>query len=178
MRSLLLFTLFFTLSLQADMKAKLYDLYNAKAYRKACEIGIQSLNKYQNDEDYISLYAFSCLNSDNIDQLAVPITLLYRTKESRTNAAYLSTILMQKKLLLNALVDNVKLSTFNMPSTDYLLSKVFDLFTKNQTIDTPLHDDTDKKRYYKVNITKIDNKNVIIIEEYYDKILTTRHLYY
>ncbi len=176
---IVLLTLLVTLSLFADLKHQLFNLYQNKEYSKVCTIGINGINKYREDEDYISIYAFGCLYSDNIDQLAVPITLLKSSEESRTNAAYLSTILMQKKLLLNALVDNISLSSFILPSTDYILSKVFSLYSKEKVdIGKKIFDTQDTRKYYILKIRKTNNKNIIVIEEYYDKILTSRHLYY
>ena len=176
---IVLLSLLLTLSLFADLKQKLFGLYQNKEYSKICTIGINGINTYREDEDYISIYAFACLYSDNIDQLAVPITLLKKTEESRTNAAYLSTILMQKKLLLNALVDDVYLQSFKLPSTDYILSKVFDLYSKEKVdLGKKIFDTVDKRKYYILKIRKTNNKNIIVIEEYYDKILTSRHLYY
>jgi len=161
----------------ADLKTQLYDMYKKRDYNQVCELGVNGINQYQNDEDYISVYAFSCLYSDNIDQIAVPITLLYRSKESRNNAAYLSTILMQKKLLLSSLVDKAKLSTYKLPSTDFLLSKVFDLYAESNFSKT-FNDPINSRISYTLDITKTDTKNIIIIEEYYDRILTNRHLYH
>ena len=89
---------------------------------------------------------------------------------------------MQKKLLYYALIDNYELSKFRFPTTDYVLSKVFDLYSR-----LPLHqrkkfyilkDTQDPKLIYKLYIMKQQNINKMVIEEYYDTIKIKRHIYW
>ena len=61
-----------------------------KAYQKACKTGLKVFQKFRNDEEFVSLYAFSCLNADQIDRLAIPISILKNSEEARSNAAYFS----------------------------------------------------------------------------------------
>ena len=98
----------------------------------ACDEGISKLSRNKNDEKFVSLYAFACLQADNIDRLALPIIMLKNSRDARKNAAYFSTILLQKNLLIDALENNQDISGLNLPSTDYVLSKVFSLFAAQQ----------------------------------------------
>lgn len=181
MRSLFLIFLF-TISLFADAKFEMLKLYQEKQYLKACKKGLTEFRKYRKDEEFISLYAHSCLQSDYIDRLAVPISALKKSEDSRANAAYFSVILMQKKLLLHALVDGYDLKSVRLPTTDYVLSKVFDLYTKDPHPENEVyHTYADPEKPLLTYRLYTEKKGVIskmIIEEYYDTMLLKRHIYW
>ena len=168
--------------LQADIKQKIYHLYQSKDYEEACSAGMRYFQENRTDTEFVSLYAFSCLKSDYIDRLAVPISILKHSKESRANAAYLSVILMQKKLLYHALIDGYDLSSFKLPTTDYVLSRVFDLYardTNKQERDVYAYQDPDSaNRHYKLYIMQSGSVKKMVIDEYYDTILAHRHIYW
>lgn len=178
----ILLALLITVTLYADIKDEMLNLYQNKKYEQVCKIGFNNFAKYRNDENYISLYAFSCLNADYIDRLSIPIVMLKYSKESRENSAYFSVILMQKKLLYHALVDDYDLSSVKLPSTEFILSKVFDLYAKLEKHEAKsfylLNDEDDNKKTYKLYLEKEDKINKIIIEEYYNSVLLSRHIYW
>ncbi len=169
-------------SLYADIKQKMFNLYQNKKYEDVCQIGFDNFKKNKRDEEFVSLYAFSCLKSDYIDRLAVPTAVLKASREARANSAYFSVILMQKKLLYHALVDNYDLSEFNLPTTDYVLSRVFDLYSKigkhKPRAFYLFEDPNDSKLTYKLYLSKDYKLNKMIIEEYYDTITIKRHVYW
>jgi len=178
----ILLILLFTLSLYADIKQNMFNLYQNEKYEEVCSIGFNNFKKHKKDEEFISLYAFSCLNSDYIDRLAIPIALLKHSRESRANSAYFSVILMQKKLLYHALIDSYNLSSLNLPTTDYVLSKVFDFYSKLGIHDARAYylfeDKNDKKLTYKLYLEKDSKLSKIVIEEFYDTITIKRHVYW
>ena len=59
MRLIVLLSLLFTFSF-ADIKVSLYHLYQDKQYDEACQEGLKVFNQYRQDEEFVSLYAFSC----------------------------------------------------------------------------------------------------------------------
>jgi len=175
----ILFLLLLGLSLHASVKQKMFHLYQQKNFAAVCNKGLQAFSKNMHDEEFLSMYAFSCLYADYVDRLAVPITIMKHSQEARANAAYFSVILMQKKLLFHALLDNYDLTNLKLPTTDYILSKVFDLYLKLGQ-HTPkkyyiLQDPDDKKLTYKLSIQKGDK---VIIEEFYNKHSVKRHTYW
>ncbi len=174
--------LFINISLFANPKAELYKLYQNKEYKTACNFGMNNFSQFKKDEAFISLYAFSCLEADYIDRLAVPISALKYTKDARSNAAYFSIILMQKKLLYHALIDNYDISVLNLPTTEHVLSKVFDFYshdTKNRDKNVFIYTDKiDKNITYKLYIETHPRIKKIVIEVFHDKILYKRHLYW
>lgn len=170
------------ISLYADAKQKLFNLYQNKKYLDACNLGFDNLKENTRDEEYMSLYAFACLNVDFLDRLSMPISTLKYSQEARSNAAYFSIILMQKKLLYHALIDGYNISGLNLPSTDYILSKVFDLYTKTKNEKHAkvytFEDKDDNQKQYKLYLLKNARINKIIIEEYQNTTLIKKHVYW
>lgn len=171
-----------SINLFASAKESMFNLYKNKEYKNACDVGFENFSHYTRDEKFLSLYAFACLKADYIDRLASPAIKLKFSPEARSNSAYFSIILMQKKLLYHSLVDNYDLSSLNMPTTDYVLSKVFDLYAKmgkhkpqDQYV---FQDPKDKKLVYKLYLIKNSNINKMVIEEIYDTISVKRHIYW
>jgi len=179
---LLLLTALLAITMYADVKREMLDLFQKKDYKEACTKGFKNFAQYSRDEEYVSLYGFSCLYVDYVDRLSVPITILKLTPESRANAAYFSTILMQKKLLYHALLDNYDISSLNLPTTDYVLSKVFDYYTKQGKHEPKefyvFEDEDDKNLKYKLYILKDGKIDKMIIEEFYNSISTKQHIYW
>lgn len=180
MRILLLILIY--LSLNADVKDEMFNLYQNEKFEKVCNLGYGVFDLNSKDEEFVSLYAFACLKSDYIDRLAMPISLLKYTKESRSNAAYFSVILMQKKLLYHSLVDDYDLSELELPTTNHILSKVFNLYAKLGKHQKRLVYIFDNKKNpkvsYKLYIVKNNRLNKMVIEEYYDTISIQRHVYW
>ena len=123
-----LFLLTYNLALFASELDDIKKLYKDKDYRSTCIKAGDVYNLYSDNEDFLSIYAHSCLESDMINRLVLPIIKLYQTPESRENAVYFATILYQKKLLYHALVDDVDISYINLPKTKYILSIIFHRF--------------------------------------------------
>jgi len=179
---LLILIFLVTFSYANSLKQEMFGLYQNKKYKQVCRMGFANLKKYKRDEEFVSLYAFACLHTDSIDKLATPIATLKVSKEARANAAYFSVILMQKKLLYHALIDDYELSELKLPTTDYVLSRVFDLYSQlgkhNRRSFYLLNDPNDKKLSYKLYLEKDHKITHMIIEEYYDTILLKRHIYW
>ena len=178
----LLLIVFISISLYANTKNEMLQLYQNHKYKEVCNIGFNHFKLNLKDEDYLSLYAFACLKSDYIDRLARPISRLKFTPEARSNASYFSVILMQKKLLYHALVDGYNISVLDLPTTDYVLSKVFDYYSKIGPHEARLfylfEDENDPKLTYKLYLSKGPRIDKMIIEEYYDSVTIQRHIYW
>ena len=179
---MVLIVLFISINLHADIKNKMLNLYKSEKYQDACNIGFYNLNKYSKDEDFLSLYAFSCLNSDFIDRLSAPAALMKFSPEARANSAYFSVVFMQKKLLYHALVDGYDLSQLKLPTTEHILSKVFDAyvkFGKHKPKDNYIfEDENDNKTTYKLSVVRTKRLSKIIIEEYKNNIFIKKHIYW
>ena len=182
MKKIIFLIVFCVSALFSDVKTDMFNLYQNKKYEKVCNLGFNNFGKYLKDEDFLSLYAFGCLKSDFIDRLALPISLLKYSKEARANSAYLSVIFMQKKLLYHALLDNYQLSEYKFPTTDYILSKIFDYYValgKHKPRNFYLFDDKQNPDLsYKLYITKDTIPYKMVIEEYFGATLVKKHIYW
>ncbi len=108
------------------------NLYSNKKYSTVCVESGKIYQKYKNNEEFLNIFAASCLKADMINRMVLPIIKLYKSKEARENAVYFTTILFEKKLLYYALSDDFDISYVNLPKTNYILSKIFDKFVKGE----------------------------------------------
>ncbi len=156
------------LTAQAVDLASLIKAYKNRNYAYVCKKGYKLFDKLRKDENLVTMYAFSCLRIDYIDRLAVPILILGKTPQSRNNRAYFSLILTQKNILVSALFDGKRFEGLHVPDTDYILSKVFNLYfqkkykkTDNEYI---MHDSTNKVTY-EMSVKKDRYGKVLSIKE-------------
>ena len=182
MKIILILILVTSTYLNADIKQKMLKLYKEKNYKSACNIGYDNFHKFSKNEKLITLYAFSCLESDYIDRLSIPIVKLKYSQEARINSSFFSVILLQKKLLYHSLVDGYDISSLNFPTTKYALSKVFDLYSKLDSHEKKefytFRDENDTHITYKLFLDKSSQLPKMVIEEYYDTITKKRHVYW
>ncbi len=181
MKRLLPFFTLLPLLLCASDSSELYTLYQNGQYLKACDAGVEKLQRHKEDERYVSLYAFACLEADRIDRLALPVILLKHSGEARKNATYFAAILLQKNLLTSALEDRTSLTGLTLPTSDYLLSRVFDQFraehyTKNGDVYV-MSDPENPRKSYRLFLQRSGQSQHLCITEYYDTILTKQHIY-
>lgn len=174
--------LLITISLYGDVTRDMFDLYQNEKYEDVCDMGFNHFKQNKRNEEYVFLYAFACLKSDYIDRLAAPTAVLKYSEESRANSAYFSVILMQKKLLYHSLIDGYELFSYTLPTTDYVLSKVFDLYSKLGKHDSRafylFEDPNDSKLTYKLYLSRDADVTKMIIEEFYDATAIKRHIYW
>ncbi len=156
------------LTAQALDISSLIKAYKNKNYAFVCKKGYKLFDKLRKDENLITMYAFSCLRIDYIDRLAVPILILGKTPQSRNNRAYFSLILTQKNILTSALFDGAKFEGLRIPKTDYILSKVFNLYFQKKYKKTDnvyiMQDPTDKVTY-EMSVKKDRYGKVLFIKE-------------
>lgn len=177
------YILVFLLSVQlyADIKQEMLQQYKNLEYQQVCTKGSQNFSANRKDEEFISLYAFACLYSDHINKLSIPTIILKKSAESRSNAAYLSIVLMQEKLLKHALIDGYDLSAFKLPSTDYILSKVFDMYAKLKKHQKQkfyiFQDQKNNKLKYKLYLKETSKGLSVVIDEILDNQTTKKHIF-
>jgi len=162
----------------------LYRLYEKQEYDKACDYGFKYANKKRNrkSENYLTLYGLSCLETNNLSRVAIPMTSLTQTEDARANASYFGTILLQKQLLLQALIDKKPLGELHLPTTKFVLSKIFSLFLEEQYSFKGdiyrLIDREDKFIEYRLYIKKSKKKSYyMIIDIYKNSKFTKRYQY-
>lgn len=97
-------------------------------YNRICKENVRNLFIEKQNESLANIYAKACLSMDKVNELVVPMVMLYKTPEARENASLYSTILFQKKMLYLSLVDGVDISYIRTPKINYVLSEIFDKF--------------------------------------------------
>lgn len=147
--------------------------YNDKNFKKVCSNIVTSkyYYKYNSNEEFINMYAHSCLQTDMINRLSLPIIHLRKTKQSRANALYYTTVLYQKKLLHHAVVDGLEWVPRDLPSTNYILSYIYDKYAKKdyKKVDEIYYFDENMPISYKMR-TRHDSDGFtkLVLESYKD----------
>ena len=182
MKNILFFMLFTSLFLPASNLSKLYKMYEKQEYDKACNYAMKYFNKNKNAENYLTLYGLSCLETNNIERIATPMLRLKKSKDARANAAYFSTILLQKELLFQALVDKISLKNLQLPNTEFILSKIFTLFSQEKySLKNEVYTFKDKEKKemkYKLYIKENSKKQKqMILDIYKEDKFTHRYTY-
>lgn len=180
MKFLFILLFFATNSLYADVNQKIFDMYQKGMYNEACNYGYSLFAQQEHNEPFITLVGFACLKADQIDRLSPVMSTLAQTPEARANSTYFALIVMQKKLLMRALYDNQPILNLKFPTSNHLLSKVFDLYVKNpqkSDIIKEYQDPSNPRQSYKLYPTQVNGLKSVSIDEYYDKILTIHHVY-
>lgn len=180
MKKIAFIVFIFSAILQANTPNVMMHLYQKGAFIEACEMGYRHFDELKWNEAHLSLYAFSCLKADRIDRLDTPTVLLNKTSEARTNASYFSMLILQKKLLIQALYDNYPLKSLKLPTSSHLLSKIFSLYTHDPQPKNSIKDYNDSinpRISYKLYMTQYNGHKTIAIDEYYDKIVSVHHVY-
>jgi len=116
----------------------------------------------------------SCLKTDKLYVLPYILVHLKHLKNSRKNALYFLTILMQKRLLYSYLFDGQSLQSFSFPLTDYVLSYIFEAIKNNNyTKDGDIIIIKNKSITYKV----YKQEKKMYIDEYENQNLIKRRWY-
>ncbi len=158
--------------------------YKNHQYEKVCssEITHTLYNRYKSNENFVNMYAASCLKTDMINRLSQPIIHLRKTMRSRTNALYYSTVLYQKKLLYHAVIDGLNTIPKDIPTTEYILSRVYDMYARNdykKQGNTFIFTDKKFSKTYKMYIQNAsDGFKKLVIESYKDNKKIKTRLYW
>lgn len=130
--------------------------YENGEYNKVCSYEVTALyEKYTDNEEFVNMYGHSCVETDMISRIVNPINKLVRSPETRANAVYFATVLYQKKLLYQALVDKVDISYIRLPRTEHILSTIFDNFViENFTKEKDEYIFVDDEKTHRVKVVK------------------------
>jgi len=180
MKKVVLIVIYSLSFLYSSNLSTLYNYYTHQEYDKGCDYAMKYYNKNRDNEKFVTLYGLSCLETDNIYRIATPMIVLKDTKASRENASYFGTILLQKQLLKQAILDNKPLGDLRLPKTNFVLSKIFNLFVNKRYVLEDgiykLQDAQNKDIKYQVYIEK-ENKNYMIIDIYQNDKFIKRYRY-
>ncbi len=105
--------------------SKFYKQNTYESYKKACQIGKQLFYKNEKDEKLLAIIGMACLRADYIDTLGMIQSRLIFTEQARQSASIFSSILLQKRLLIQFLQDDIDISTLALPITNHPISISF-----------------------------------------------------
>lgn len=171
----LIFASVFVFALEVEDVKKFYE---NQEYEKICTDEVANFYTKWHDEGLTNMYAHSCLNLDMLNRLIIPIVQLHKSESSRANASYYATVLTQKKLLYYSLIDNIDISYVRLPKTGYILSNIFERYTKKEyEKDGDVFIFNEKNDIvYKLSLTKNGNTIKMVLKTYQnDTLMKTRY---
>jgi len=121
--------LFIAFTLTALSEAKsievLIEAFQDKNFKLVCQDGMKKYHKGNRDEDFLGMVGVACAEIDYINPLGILQKSLKATKAGRNNASYFSTLILQKKLLYQFMVDGIDIGYLRLPDTGHILSRIF-----------------------------------------------------
>ncbi len=110
--------------------------YQAGNYQKVCGVWAELVMAQEKDENLFTAVGDACAKEDAVNSLCNIIRHLVTTKEHRESGSYFATLVLEKKLIYQFMLDGTSLKDLKLPKTEHLLSKVFEnLSTGNYSID-------------------------------------------
>ena len=154
--------------------------FKAGKYNKVCEKGSRLFYAGYTDENFISLVGISCAKVDRINILGMLQRNLVSSQSSRENASYFATLILQKRLIYQFMIDDIDIAELSLPSSRHLLSRVFEnLSTNNYTViskNPKLIEIEDNGR--KIILSTSDDEPIkVLVDEYSVKGELKRHWY-
>jgi len=154
--------------------------FKAQKYNRVCEKGSRLYYGGYKDENFVSLVGISCAKVDRINILGMLQRNLVELPSSRENASYFSSLILQKRLVYQFMIDGLNLSHLKLPSSSHLLSRVFEqLSNENYTLlssSPKLVEIADNGRKYILSVSD-DTPKKVLIDEYKADGTLERHWY-
>ena len=174
--------MFIAVSLTAQGKdiSSFINDFKAEKYNQVCEKGSSLYYGGYADENFVSLVGVSCAKVDRINVLGMFQRSLVSTKSSRENASYFSTLILQKRLIYQFMIDGLVLSNLKLPASNHLLSRVFEQLSQGQfTIvsETPKLVEINENGRRVILSVSDDEPKRVLIDEYTTTGELERHWY-
>ena len=121
--------------LKAITNDALVEAFQERNFLYVCQQGMKKFNQKRNDEDFLGMVGVACAEIDYINPLGILQKALKRTQAGRNNASYFSTLILQKKLVYQFMLDGIELGYLRLPDTNHILSVIFkNLVLKKYTV--------------------------------------------
>lgn len=168
------------ISAQARDISSFINDFKAQKYNKVCERGSKVYYGGYTNENFVSLVGISCAKVDRINILGMFQRSLVNTPAARENSSYFSTLILQKRLIYQFMIDDLDLSHLKLPSSSHTLSRVFELLAnKNYKVlstSPKLIEIHTQKRKYILSVSD-DTPKKVLIDEYKENGKLERHWY-
>jgi len=125
-----------SLTILVNLEAKSIDSlirdFQNQNFKVVCKDGMRKYSGGNRDEDFLGMVGVACAEIDSINPLGILQKALRSTKAGRNNASYFATLILQKKLIYQFMLDDIDLGYLRVPETGHILSVVFkNLVLKN-----------------------------------------------
>ncbi len=177
MKLLVVVLSFFWSSLYAYSYNDVLRDYEAKNFEKVCNDGAALYLKNEKNEQILVAIGDACARVDSINPLGNIVKNLISTKEYRESGSYFATLILQKKLIYEFMLDNINIKELTLPRTNHVLSRVFEQLSKGnyKTGENGIEISTEEMDYL-LWLSKDEPKKVYIDENKNGK-LVKRHWY-
>lgn len=154
--------------------------FEHKKYEKVCTEGLKKYYGGKEDEMFVAMVGLSCAEVDNINPLGFLQKKLVHSLSARETASYFSSLVLQKRLLYQFMIDNIDMSNLSLPISEHILSKIFEkvsageyevIILKPKMIKIEL-----ETRTLMISISD-DEVIKILVDEYENGELMVRHWY-
>jgi hypothetical protein len=114
-----------------DNLSAFLDAYKKEDSSLACRIGREIYRSGLQDEKILIAIGKSCAEDDYINFIGVLQQRLGESVESRRAAVYLSTLILQKRLISQYMFEDIDFSAYTLPKTEHVLSLTFEAIKNN-----------------------------------------------
>ena len=131
MKSKIFLLFMFALFVNANTELKavtndaLVEAFQERNFLYVCQQGMKKFNQKRNDEDFLGMVGVACAEIDYINPLGILQKAIKRTQAGRNNASYFGTLILQKKLIYQFMLDGIELGYLRLPDTNHILSVIF-----------------------------------------------------
>jgi len=130
-----IFILFSVTFSYAKSIEELVKAFQERKFKVVCQQGMKKFNNGNRDENLLGMIGVACAEIDYINPLADLQKYLRSTKAGRNNASYFATLILQKKLFYQFMLDDIDLGYLRVPDTNHILSVIFrNLVLKNYKV--------------------------------------------
>ena len=160
-------------------KDLVYD-FGKKNYKKVCKEGLKKYYGGKEDEMFVAMVGLSCAEVDNINPLGFLQKKLVQSLSARETASYFSSLVLQKRLLYQFMIDDIDMSNLSLPLSEHILSKIFEKISHNEyeiIINSPKMIKIELESKTLMISISDDEVIKILVDEYVDGDLKIRHWY-
>jgi hypothetical protein len=112
--------------LNADTLSSFLQAYKSGDSELTCTYGRDLYRTNIRDENILIAIGQACAQVDFIDFIGVLQQRLGKSSESRKAAVYFSSLVLQKRLISQFMHEDIDLTSYALPVTDHVLSRVFE----------------------------------------------------
>ena len=166
------------INIEAKTTEEFIEDFKLQKYDQICKEGLQYYYGGRQDEMFTSVVGISCANIDNINPLGPMQAKLVATKQSRETSSYFASLILQKRLIYQFMIDDISLQNLQLPKSSHILSFVFEHLGSGKFVYINKNpkmikiDDAGKSVLISVSDDEIKK---VLVDEYDGAILTKRH---